>query len=69
MNKMMLATNIDYYAIKEEYSALVDKKKALDQTYWHLNEEMQLRKKGKEWKLKKLFKNRANFVIVSKKGK
>lgn len=37
-NKLVLASNLDYYAIREEYNTLNDKKKALESTYNCLKE-------------------------------
>ena len=54
-SKLVLASNVDYYAIREEFNTLNDKKKALDQTFTCLNEQLKLRKQGKSWKLKKMF--------------
>jgi hypothetical protein len=46
---------VDFYAIKEEYTTLTDKKNAYEQAYNCLTEQLKLRKQGKQWKLKKLF--------------
>lgn len=56
-NKLVLATHVDFYAIKEEYQQLNDKKNAYEQAYNCLSEQVRLRKQGKQWKLKKLFFN------------
>ena len=53
-NKIVLATHVDFYAIKDEYTHLNDKKHAYDQAYSCLNEQVKLRKQGKSWKLKKM---------------
>ena len=56
-NKLVLATHVDFYAIKDEYTSLNDKKNAYEQAYNCLSEELRHRKQGKSWKLKKLFFN------------
>jgi DNA-binding transcriptional regulator GbsR (MarR family) len=54
-NKLALATHVDFYAIKEEYSQLNDKKKAYEEAYNCLSEQLRLQRQGKSWKIKKLF--------------
>jgi GTPase involved in cell partitioning and DNA repair len=54
-NKLVLATHVDFYAIKEEYSQLNDKKKAYQEAVNCLSEQLRLQKQGKSWKLKKFF--------------
>jgi hypothetical protein len=44
INKLMLASNVEFISIKEEYVGLVDKKHAYEQAYNCLNEELKLRK-------------------------
>ena len=70
-NKIALATHVDYYAIKEEYTALADKRNAYQQAYSCLSEQMKLRKKGKQWKLKKMLSHAKNnyFQVVNKSSK
>ena len=46
-----MGANLDYYAVRDEFMALSDKAKALEQTYNCLNDEMKTRVVGeKEWK-------------------
>jgi chromosome segregation ATPase len=54
-NKLMLATHVDFYAIKEEYVALTDKRNAYEQALKGLQEDIRARKQGKQWKLRSLF--------------
>lgn len=54
-NKLVLATHVDFYAIKDEYTTLNDKKKAYEEAYNCLSEQLRLRKQGKSWKIKKFF--------------
>lgn len=54
-NKLVLSTHVDFYAIKEEYTTLTDKKNAIEQAYNSMTEQLRLRKQGKSWKIKKLF--------------
>jgi archaellum component FlaC len=41
-NKLVLATHVDFYAIKEEYSQLHDKKKAYSEAVTCLSEQLRL---------------------------
>lgn len=50
-----MSSNLDYYAIRDEYLTLVDKTKALEQTYNCLSEQLKYKKQGKSWKLKTMF--------------
>ncbi len=43
-NKIVLATHVDFYAIKDEYTHLNDKRQAYEQAYSCLNEQVKLRK-------------------------
>ena len=43
-------STLDYYAMRDEYVALVDKVKALEQTYNCLNDQFKLRVSKKSWK-------------------
>lgn len=38
INKMVLASHVDYYAIKEEFQQLLDKRSAYEQAYECLKE-------------------------------
>lgn len=44
---------LDYYAVRDEYVALLDKVKALEQTYNCLSEQFKSRVSSKKWDLKK----------------
>eukprot|EP00347_Sterkiella_histriomuscorum_P000255 403376585 len=70
-NKLVLASHVDFYAIKDEYTSLVDKKHAYEQAYSCLSEQLKLRKQGKSWKIKRLISQTKNnyFNLVSKSGK
>ena len=51
-SKVLMGANLDYYAIRDEFVALSDKAKALEQTYNCLNEQFKNRVNGedKSWK-------------------
>jgi hypothetical protein len=67
---LVLASNIDYYSIREEYNTLNDKRKALEQTYNCLKEQLKLRKQGKSWKLKKMFQSsKSNYFVIVNNNK
>ena len=45
-----MSSTLDYYAVRDEYVALLDKVKALEQTYNCLNEQFKERVSQKQWK-------------------
>ena len=54
-----MGANLDYYAVRDEYTVLTDKLKALEQTYNCMSDQMKLRKQGKTWKLKSMLPSSA----------
>ena len=55
-NKLVLATHVDFYAIRDEFSQLNDKRKALQEAFACLNDQMKIRKQeDKSWNIKKFF--------------
>ena len=60
-----MGANLDYYAVRDEFMALSDKAKALEQTYNCLNDEMKTRVVGeKEWKSPQLSKKTKTANIL-----
>ena len=50
-NNYLLGAKLDYVDAREEYTTLSDKKKALEQTYNCMREQLKYRQTGKSWKL------------------
>jgi septal ring factor EnvC (AmiA/AmiB activator) len=65
LNKQVLTTHVEFYAIKEEYTQLLDKKSAYEQAYACMSEQLKQKKQGKSWKIKDLLSS-SKFNIVSK---
>ena len=45
-----MGANLDYYAIRDEFVALSDKAKALEQTYNCLNDQLKSKVSSQDWK-------------------
>lgn len=58
-NKLVLATNVDFYAIKDEFTQLNDKRKAYQEAFTCMNDQMKSKKQQggekQSWKIKKFF--------------
>ena len=56
INKARLAASVEFLAIRDEMNLLSDKRKALDQTYNCMIEQIQVRKQAKCSSIKNMFK-------------